>query len=124
MVMIETSDVDALVREKRSIEIMDNKRRWSPPQIIWSALITIVVWTAVGFSWFGHGFDWSTPGSAKRMTAKAVTENLATICAAQARSAPDAEAAVGQRCRVATLRSRVLLSCVQPNYVRFRSLRG
>ena len=72
----------------------DNKRPWSPPQIIWSALIATVVWTAVGFSWFGHGFDWTTRSGAKLMSTKAVTENLATICAAQARSSPNAEASI------------------------------
>lgn len=72
----------------------DNKRPWSPPQIIWSALIATVVWTAIGFSWFGHGFDWRTQSGAKLMSTKAVTENLATICAAQARSSPDAEVSI------------------------------
>ncbi|HSS65612.1 MAG TPA: hypothetical protein VLS27_14365 [Gammaproteobacteria bacterium] len=70
----------------------ENKRPWSPPQIIWSALIATVLWTAVGFSWFGHGFNWTTQGSAARMSENAVAESLATICAAQARRSPDAEA--------------------------------
>ena len=69
----------------------DNKRSWSPPQIIWSAVIATVVWSAVGFSWFGHGFDWATKGGARKMTMEAVTENLATICVAQARGAPNAD---------------------------------
>ncbi len=73
-----------------------NKRPWSPPQIIWSALIATVVWSAVGFSWFGYGFDWTTQLGASRMTAKVVTENQATICVAQARGAPDAQAALEQ----------------------------
>ena len=72
----------------------DTKRPWSPPQIIWSAFIATVVWTAIGFSWFGHGFDWTTQSGAKLMSTKAVTENLATICAAQARSSPDAEMSI------------------------------
>lgn len=72
----------------------DNKRPWSPPQIIWSALIATVVWTAVGFSWFGPGFNWTTQGSATQMSEKAVQNSLATICAAQARSSPNAETSI------------------------------
>lgn len=70
----------------------DNKRPWSPTQIIWSAIIAVVAWSAVGFSWFGQGFDWQTKGAADQMTATAVTENLAEICVAQARGAPESEA--------------------------------
>jgi hypothetical protein len=69
----------------------DNKRPWSPPQIIWSALIATVVWSAVGFSWFGHGFNWTTQSSATQMSAAAVMQSLATICVAQARSSVNAE---------------------------------
>ena len=83
-----------------------NKRPWSPPQIIWSALIAIVIWSAVGFNWFGHGFDWSTPGGVKQMTAKAVMENLATICVAQAHGAPDAEVALKQFAELSTYKQR------------------
>ena len=72
------------------------KRPWSPPQIIWSGLIAVVVWTAVGFSWFGYGFDWTTQVGASRMTNDIVVENLAAICVAQARQSPDAEAAIKQ----------------------------
>lgn len=72
----------------------DKKRSWSPPQIIWSALIATVVWTAVGFSWFGSGFNWTTHGIATRMSETAVMNSLATICAAQARTSPDAEASI------------------------------
>jgi len=70
----------------------DNKRPWSPPQIILSAVIAIVVWSAVGFSWFGHGFNWSTAASAKRMSTGDIAEQLATICVAQARGSADADA--------------------------------
>ena len=73
---------------------MTEKRHWSPPQIVWSALIAIVVWTAVGFSWFGYGFDWTTQVGASRMSNDAVVENLAAICVAQARKSPNAEAAL------------------------------
>ena len=72
----------------------ESKRPWSPPQIIWSALIASVVWSAVGFSWFGHGFDWTTQVGASRMSTNAVVENLAGICVAQARNSPGAEAAL------------------------------
>jgi len=84
----------------------NNNRPWSPPQIIWSALIAVVVWSAVGFSWFGHGFDWTTQAGATQMTAKAVMENLATICAAQARSAPDAEAALKEFAELSSWKQR------------------
>lgn len=69
----------------------ENVRPWSPPQIIWSAIAAIGIWSAVGFSWFGYGFNWQTSGGAELATAKAVKDNMATICAAQARSSPDSE---------------------------------
>ncbi|MDX2313506.1 MAG: hypothetical protein QNL90_05495 [Gammaproteobacteria bacterium] len=72
----------------------ESKRPWSPPQIIWSALIAMVVWSAVDFSWFGHGFDWTTQVGASRMSTDAVVENLAGICVAQARNSSGAEAAL------------------------------
>ncbi len=84
----------------------DNKRPWSPPQIIWSALIATVVWSAIGFSWFGHGFNWTTQGSAEKMKANAVTENMATICVAQAHSAPDSKAALEQFAELSSWKQR------------------
>lgn len=72
----------------------DTQRPWSPPQIIWSALIAVGVWSAVGFSWFGPGFDWSTKGGAAQMAANDLAESLAGICVAQAQSAPGADAAL------------------------------
>jgi hypothetical protein len=72
----------------------DSKRSWSPPQIIWSAIIGIAVWSAVGFSWFGYGFDWTTQVNARRMSTTDVVEHLATICVAQAHGSPGAEAAL------------------------------
>jgi hypothetical protein len=72
----------------------DIKRPWSPPQIIWSAIIGIAVWSAVGFSWFGHGFDWTTQSGARQMSTNDVVEHLATICVAQARRSVGAEAAI------------------------------
>jgi hypothetical protein len=72
----------------------NNQRPWSPPQIIWSAIIGIALWSAVGFSWFGPGFGWSTKGGSNLLTENIVTENLATICVAQAYNAPGAEAAL------------------------------
>ena len=80
----------------REKEMAENKRPWSPPQIVWSALIAIVVWTAVGFSWFGYGFDWTTRVGASRMSNEAVVENLASICVAQARRSPEADSALKQ----------------------------
>ena len=72
----------------------DVARRWSPPQIITSALIAILVWTAFGFSWFGHGFNWVTRRGAEQMSAMAVTKSLASICVAQAREASGAGASI------------------------------
>lgn len=69
----------------------ENKQRWSPRQMVWSALIAVVVWSGLGFSWFGYGFDWMTEGSARQLVKAAVAENFSEICVAQARSAPDAE---------------------------------
>lgn len=69
-----------------------NKRAWSPPQMIVSAVLAVIVWSAVGFNWFGFGFDWNTQLSATRMSEAAVRENLASICAAQARTGPDSAA--------------------------------
>jgi hypothetical protein len=74
----------------------DNKRPWSPTQIIWSALIAVVAWSALGFSWFGRGFDWSTQGGARQLATSMVVENLAEICVAQARGVPDAETVLKQ----------------------------
>jgi hypothetical protein len=64
---------------------------WAPPQIIWTAVITVVVWSALGFSWFGIGFDWETQGGAKHLSTNVMKDSYATICVAQARSAPDSE---------------------------------
>ncbi len=66
-----------------------NKRPWSPPQMIGSAVIAVLIWSAIGFNWFGFGFNWSTNLGATRMSETAVLEQLADICAAQARKAPD-----------------------------------
>ncbi len=70
----------------------DNNRPWSPPQIIWSAVLAIVVWSAVGFSWFGPGFNWITSSSAKQMSRSDLTEQLAIICVAQARVSENSDA--------------------------------
>lgn len=72
----------------------DNGRPWSPPQMIVSALLAMLIWSAIGFSWFGPGFDWSTPTGLDRTTTQVLTENLADICVAQARSDPDSQAAL------------------------------
>ena len=58
--------------------------------------MAILVWSAVGFNWFGFGFDWMTQGSARQLANKVVVENLAGICVAQALAAPDAESALKQ----------------------------
>ena len=74
----------------------DNKRPWSPPQMIWGAIGGIALWSAVGFSWFGTGFNWKTQGGAQQLSTNAVVESMASICVAQARDAPGAEAALKQ----------------------------
>lgn len=74
----------------------NDKRPWSPTQIIWSALVTIVLWSALGFGWFGFGFGWVTPGGASHASSAAVTNELATICVAQAKSSPDSSTALAK----------------------------
>ena len=80
----------------------NDKRRWSPPQIIFTALITIMVWSAIGFSWFGFGFNWETQTSAARASNKNLVENLAMICEDQARKSIDAEASIKKLATLAT----------------------
>ena len=83
-----------------------NKRPWSPPQLIVSALLAVFVWSAVGFNWFGFGFNWNTNVSASRMSEAAVRENLAQICAAQARSGPDSAVQIKQLQELASWKRR------------------
>ena len=71
-------------------------RSWSVPQMFWSAFIATVAWSAIGFSWFGPGFGWTTKGNAEQMQLTAITETMATICVAQARSASDSMTALKQ----------------------------
>jgi len=73
-----------------------NRRPWSPPQMIFSALVGVFAWTAIGFGWFGPGLGWESQGSAMRMAQDAVIDNQAAICAARARNAPDAGAALAK----------------------------
>jgi hypothetical protein len=47
-----------------------------------------------------------TEGSAEQMSATAVMETLATICVAQARSAPDAEVALKQLAELSSWKQR------------------
>lgn len=84
----------------------EKERPWSPPQVIWRALIAIVVWSGVGFSWSGYGFNWVTEDSAGQMSATAVMERLATIGVAQPRSAPDAGAAIRQLAELSSWKQR------------------
>lgn len=91
----------------------ESKQSWAPTQMIWSALIAVVVWTGVGFNWFGFGFNWQTQSSAERVTSNAVTENLATICAAQARNAPDAAAALEKLAGLSTWKRREFVETAQ-----------
>lgn len=62
----------------------DPKRPWSPPQLIWSAVVAMVVWSGIGFDWLGFGFGWTTHSDAKQMTVDVVQEYRAAICVAQA----------------------------------------
>ena len=82
------------------------KRPWSAPQIFFSALFGIALWSAVGFSWFGFGFNWTTQKNANVMASNAVVEQLALICAAQARSSPDAPAELEKLAKVETWNRR------------------
>jgi hypothetical protein len=70
------------------------KQRFSPAQIFTTAVATLVVWTALGFSLYGTGFGCVTKGGAERRTEAAVMTSHASICVAQARAAPDSEAAL------------------------------
>lgn len=72
----------------------ETKQRWSPKQMVWSALVAVVVWSGLGFSWFGYGFNWMTAGNANQLVKATVAENFAEICVAQARSATDAAVAL------------------------------
>ena len=67
-----------------------NNRAWSPPQIVWSALAGMLAMTAIGFSWFGFGFQWYTQAGVHRTASAALVEQLADICVAQARAGADA----------------------------------
>jgi len=91
----------------------DHKRPWSPPQIIWSAIVGIAIWSAVGFSWFGHGFDWTTQVGARQMSNNDLVEQLATICVAQARSSVGAEAALKEFATVTQWKRREFIEKTQ-----------
>ncbi len=68
----------------------DTGKPWAPVQMFWSAVLGIVVWSAIGFSWFGDfGFGWRTAGSAQVMANEAVKTRLVGICVAQARADPE-----------------------------------
>ena len=90
-----------------------NSRSWSPPQIIWSALIAIVVWSAIGFSWFGHGFNWMTERHANEMATDAVVERLARICVAQAHRSPNAAAALEELAALESWKRRDFVESAQ-----------
>ena len=66
----------------------------STRQVIWSALAGIVIWTAVGFNWFGYGFNWQTRSASDIYTSNILADNLANICVAQARNASNTETAM------------------------------
>ena len=70
------------------------QRPWSPPQIVWSALAGMLVMTAIGFSWFGFGFQWYTQAGVNRTASAALVEQLATICVAQAHAGDGADMAL------------------------------
>jgi hypothetical protein len=73
-----------------------SKIAWSPTQIIWSMIIGIVVWTAIGFSWFGYGFGWKTPAGASTLANDVLTENLASICVAQAQATTNTDSSLSE----------------------------
>ena len=104
---------DLPVRDEENTGMADIKRPWSLPQIIWSAIAGIVVWSAVGFSWTGTGFDWTTQGGARRMSTNDVVEQLATICVAQARGSNRAEVALKEFAQVGNWQRRQFIEKTQ-----------
>jgi hypothetical protein len=67
-----------------------------------SGVLAIVIWSAIGFSWFGIGFDWKTADTAEQIASQTLLENLTTICVAQAKSAPNAAIALKEFAAVNT----------------------
>lgn len=65
------------------------KSMWSGKPII-VALATVVVYSAIGFGWFGWGLGFMTTGTAKNLAEKTVMEREAQICAGQFLGGPDA----------------------------------
>lgn len=61
----------------------DVKRPWSPPQMIWSAVIIAVGLPFLGFNSLG----WVTSSTAESMVKEAVIDRLVPICVAQAQMA-------------------------------------
>ena len=91
----------------------DKGRPWSPPQIIWSALIAIVLWSAIGFSWFGYGFNWMTQRGAAEMSEDAVVARLARICVAQAYRSPNSAAALKELAELDSWKRREFVETAQ-----------
>lgn len=67
----------------------DNTPAWSAPQMIGSGILAIAIWSAIGFSWFGFGFNWKTSDTAEQIASQTLLDSLAAICVAQAKAAPD-----------------------------------
>ena len=84
----------------------ETKRAWSPPQMFGAALAAIVLWSAIGFSWFGFGFGWTTQGGAEKMRVNAVTESLASICVAQARTGSNSEVSLKEFAALSSWKQR------------------
>ena len=87
----------------------NDKRPWSAPQIVFTALITIVGWSAIGFSWFGFGFNWETQTSSARMSNEILVENLAMICEDQARKSAGADASIKELAALANWKRRTFV---------------
>ncbi|MCH9675720.1 MAG: hypothetical protein K0U93_30060, partial [Gammaproteobacteria bacterium] len=83
-----------------------SKKSWSPGQMFGSAVAAIVLWSALGFSWFGFGFGWNTAGTTAQASAVAVMDELATICVAQAKSAPDSAPGIAGLADLSTWKQR------------------
>ena len=79
---------------KKDNAMTENTRAWSVPQILWSGVFAIVIWSAIGFSWLGFGFGWKTPDAAEQIASQTLLDSLTAICVAQAKNAPDSAIAL------------------------------
>lgn len=53
------------------------------PMLIMSVL-SVILWTGLGFSWTGYGFGWVTSGSVQKLVDQAMLETQVDVCVGQA----------------------------------------